>query len=330
MEKVKLGRSSLLVTPLTFGAWAIGGWMWGGADEKDAIDAIDASIDLGITSIDTAPVYGFGKSEELVGKAIQGKRDKVEVLTKYGMNWKNTKGDFFFDSIDNHGKPIKIRRYSSKESVIRECEDSLARLRTDYIDLYQIHWPDPVTPIEETMEAIQILLDQGKIRAAGVSNYDADQCKTAGKSIKLASNQVPYSMVRRDIEEEVLPWCLENEVSVLAYSPLQRGLLTGKIQSDHKFSDGDSRAKLPHFSPGNISRINAFLDKIKPLAEDKHASLAQLVLAWTLKQPGITVALAGARDRKQVQDNIGAAELLLSSEEVTHITVLLNDLTLDL
>lgn len=330
MEKISLGKSDVLVTPITFGAWAIGGWMWGGADQKEAIDAIEAAIDLGITSIDTAPVYGFGKSEELVGKAIKGKRDRVEILTKYGMNWRSAEGEFFFDSIDNQGKPVKIHRYSSKESVIRECEDSLVRLGTDYIDLLQIHWPDPITPIGETMEAVQILIDQGKIRAAGVSNYDSDHCREASNKILLASNQVPYSMVRRDIEEELVPWCIENDVSILAYSPLQRGLLTGKITPGYKYNSGDSRANLPHFSDENVSRVNKFLDEIKPIAEGKDASLAQLVLAWTLFQPGITVVLAGARNRKQVQDNIGAAELNLSKEEANLITSSLDKLKLDL
>ncbi len=328
MEKVKLGKSDLLVTPIAFGAWAIGGWMWGGADQKDAIEAIEASVDLGITSIDTAPVYGFGRSEELVGKAIKGKRKQVEILTKYGMRWDTTSGDFFFESIDNDGKPVKIHRYAVKDSIVKECEISLKRLGTDYIDLYQIHWPDPLTPIEETMEAIQMLLDQGKIRAAGVSNYSAEQCETAASSLVLASNQVPYSMVRRDIEEELLPWCIENEVSILAYSPLQRGLLTGKIRPDYKFEKGDSRPSLPHFSKENINSVNNFLEQIKPIALEKEVTIGQLVIAWTIAQPGISLALVGARNKEQVAENVRAAELNLTTEELITITKYLNQLKL--
>lgn len=330
MKKVKLGKSEVHVTPVTFGAWAIGGWMWGGADRKQAIEAIHASIDLGGSSIDTAPIYGFGLSEEIVGEAVKGKRDKVEILTKYGMTWENNKGEFGFETVHNNGKPVKVYKYASKESVIAECEDSLRRLKTDYIDLYQIHWPDSTTPVDETMEAIDQLLREGKIRAAGVCNYSADLAEEASKNVLLASNQVPYSMVRRDIEEELLPWCIKNDVSILAYSPLQRGLLTGKITPDYQFSEGDTRPDTPWFSTENIKRTNAFLEEIKPIADGHNATLGQLVTAWTIAQPGITVALVGARNRKQVEQNVGAMELNLSKEEVDEITGKLDQLKLEL
>jgi aryl-alcohol dehydrogenase-like predicted oxidoreductase len=151
MKKVQLGRSDVYVTPVTFGAWAIGGWMWGGADEKDAIEALETSLDLGISSIDTAPVYGFGQSEELVGKAIRGKRDKVEILTKYGLKWQGEQGEFYFDTVHNDGRPVKIYKYASRDSVIAECEDSLRRLNTDFIDLFQIHWPDATTRLNDSL-----------------------------------------------------------------------------------------------------------------------------------------------------------------------------------
>ncbi len=330
MKKVKLGKSEVYVTPVTFGAWAIGGWMWGGADRKQAIEAIHTSIDLGISSIDTAPIYGFGRSEEIVGEAVKGKRDKVEILTKYGMSWEGDKGEFAFETTHNNGQPVKVYKYASKESVIAECEDSLRRLKTDYIDLYQIHWPDPTTPVNETMEAIDQLLREGKIRAAGVCNYSAELAEEASKSVLLASNQVPYSMVRRDIEEELLPWCIENDVSILAYSPLQRGLLTGKITPDYEFSEGDSRPDTPWFSPENIKRTNAFLEEINPIADGHNATLGQLVIAWTIAQPGITVALVGARNRKQVEQNAGAMELILSKDEIAEINDQLDQLKLDL
>jgi aryl-alcohol dehydrogenase-like predicted oxidoreductase len=328
MQNVQLGKTDLSITPLAFGAWAIGGWMWGGADKADAIEALEVSIERGMTSIDTAPVYGFGQSEEIVGEVIRGKRDRVEILTKYGMTWESEQGKFYFDSLDNRGKPVKIYKYASKDQVIKECEDSLRRLRTDYIDLYQIHWPDPTTPVEETMEAVDQLIRQGKIRAAGVCNYDVPLSKSAHDSLLLASNQVPYSMVRRDIEEELVPWCIDHSVSILAYSPLQRGLLTGKIKPGYEFASGDNRPDTPYFQPENIERVNRFLDQLRPIAEEKSASLAQVVIRWTLAQPGITVALVGARNRKQVEENIGAMDFELEYADVKKINEFLSELKL--
>lgn len=200
MEFRKLGLFELEVSVIAFGAWAIGGWLWGGSDKKDAIEAIEAAIDNGMTSIDTAPIYGFGLSEELVGKAIKGKRHQVQILTKFGMSWDEKKGTFFFNSKSNTGSEVDIYKYSSKERVISDCEKSLKRLGTDYIDLFQIHWPDPPTQVSETMEALEILLKQGKIRTAGVCNYSESLLKEAGLYMNLASEQVPYSMVNREIE----------------------------------------------------------------------------------------------------------------------------------
>ena len=180
MEYRKLGETDLECSVITFGAWAAGGWMWGGNEKNDAVAAIKASFDLGVTSIDTAPVYGQGESEEIVGRAINGiSRDKIQLLTKYGMRWDLKKGDFAMKSKNNQGKEIEIYRYAGKESIIRECEDSLRRLETDYIDLYQIHWPDSTTPVSESMEALQRLIEQGKVRYAGVCNFNAEQMAEA-------------------------------------------------------------------------------------------------------------------------------------------------------
>src|SRR5665811_1467268 len=192
MEYRTLGQSDITVSELAFGAWAIGGWLWGGADSKDAIKAIETGIDNGMTTIDTAAVYGFGLSEELVGKAVKGKRDKVQILTKFGLVWDEKKGEFFFASKDNAGKDLKIYSYSSKEKVISDCDKSLKRLGTDYIDLYQIHWPDPTTPVSETMEALDVLIKKGKIRAGAVCNYSTDLMTESERTFILASNQVPY------------------------------------------------------------------------------------------------------------------------------------------
>jgi aryl-alcohol dehydrogenase-like predicted oxidoreductase len=329
MKYRKIGDTNLKFSEITVGTWAAGGWMWGGTDKKDAIKAIKASYDLGITSIDTAPIYGQGTSEKIVGEAIKGiPRDKVQIATKYGMRWDLAKGDFAFSSKDNEGKDIDIYKYAGKDSIIKECEDSLRRLGTDYIDLYQIHWPDSTTPIQESMEAVSKLIKDGKVRYAGVCNYDAAQMEEAEKYIKLASNQVPYSMVKRDIEEDVVPYALDNNKSILAYSPLERGLLTGKMKPGYKFNDGDHRAGVHFFKDENISRTNEFLQRIKPIAENKGLTLAQLVILWTLQQPGITIALVGARNVAQATQNAKALESNITDEEIRLINKNLQELTL--
>ncbi|HVU53423.1 MAG TPA: aldo/keto reductase [Puia sp.] len=320
MEYRQLGESKLSASAITFGAWAIGGWMWGGAERKDAVEAIRASYDQGVTSIDTAPIYGQGLSEEIVGEALVGiPRDKVQIMTKYGMRWDEKKGEFGFKSQDNSGRPLEIYKYAGKDSIIKECEDSLRRLRTDHIDLYQIHWPDSTTAVSETMEAVETLLKQGKVRVAGVCNYNVALMKEAEKTLSLASDQVPFSMVNRDIEKDLVPWCIEHKKAILAYSPLQRGLLTGKIRPGQSFGEGDTRAGSRFYKPENILSINAFLDKLRPLAESKSASLAQLVIRWTLERPGITIALVGARDAAQAVQNARAIDVKLSPEEILFI-----------
>jgi aryl-alcohol dehydrogenase-like predicted oxidoreductase len=329
MEYRKLENSELYLSAICFGAWAAGGWMWGGTEKLDAIKAIKAAYDLGVSSIDTAPIYGQGRSEEIVGEAIKDlPRDKVQLLTKYGMRWDLAKGNFDFTSADTKGKKIDIYRYAGKESIIKECEDSLRRLGTDYIDLYQIHWPDPTTPIEETMETIALLIKQGKIRYAGVCNYNAAQLKEAQKYVNVVSCQVPYSMVKRDIEEEVVPYCLEHNTSILAYSPLERGLLTGKMEPGHIFQPGDHRAGLYYFTNENIRRTNIFLNRLTSLAADKNATIAQLVLRWTIEQPGITIALAGARNERQSVENAGASIIKVSPDELAFISQELSHLEL--
>jgi aryl-alcohol dehydrogenase-like predicted oxidoreductase len=329
MELRKLGNSSVKVTPLAFGAWAIGGWLWGGAEEKDALRAIRASYDLGITTIDTAPVYGFGKSEELVGQAMAGvPRDRYQILTKYGLNWQTEQGEYYFDTFDRNDKPVKMYKYSGREKVKQECEASLKRLKTDYIDLYQIHWPDATTPIAETMEAVASLIKEGKVRAAGVCNYSAQQVEEALKTLNLVSNQVPFSMVNRKIEKEEIPQALKSGLGILPYSPLQRGVLTGKIKPNHQFNDGDSRSSSRYYKPENIARINAMLDKIKPIADGYDASLSQLVINWTVHRPAMACVLVGARDEKQVKDNARALAFKLTAEETKKINQVVDELAL--
>ncbi|MEP0986320.1 aldo/keto reductase [Ekhidna sp.] len=326
MEKVQLGKSDVHISQIVFGAWAIGGQAWGGNDDKDAIEAIKKSHDLGITSIDTAPVYGFGHSESLVGKAINEiGRDKLEILTKFGFNWKTEKGEYQFPTSDGG----KTYAYAGRDGIMQEVEDSLKRLGTDYIDLYQIHRPDATTPIEETMEALKELQQQGKIRAIGMSNHTVEMMKRAGEVIDLASTQSPYSMVYRKIEKDIVPFCVEENVGILAYSPLQRGLLTGKITSDYEFKGDDHRADNKFFKEPNRSRTNEFLEKIKPMAEERDVTLAQLVINWTVQRPGISAALVGARNEKQASENAKSLSFRLTDEELGKINSELEQVVID-
>jgi aryl-alcohol dehydrogenase-like predicted oxidoreductase len=330
MEKKQLGNSSVTVTPLAFGAWAIGGWMWGGADENEALRAIRASFDSGITTIDTAPAYGFGKSEELIAKAMDGvPREQYQILTKYGLNWETPEGEFYFDTIDNKGRPVKMYKYAGRDAVRRECENSLRRLRTDYIDLYQIHWADPTTPIEETMSEVGELIKEGKVRAAGVCNYTAQQVEEALKTVNIVSNQVPYSMVNRDIEKEVVPQAVKRGLGIIPYSPLQRGLLTGKITRDYKFGEGDTRPNSRFFKGQNIDRVNAMLQRLKPIADKYGKTLSQLVINWTANQPSMACVLVGARNEKQVKDNAQSLTFILTAEDINHINREVTSLVLD-
>jgi len=325
MEYRILENSDLSVSAITFGAWAAGGWMWGSTDRNDAIEAIRAAYDLGVTSIDTAPIYGQGTSEEIVGEAIKDfRRDEVQLLTKFGMRWDLAEGDFAFHSKNNQDEPIEIYKFAGKDSVIYECEQSLKRLGTDYIDLYQIHWPDSTTPLDETFEAVGRLIEQGKVRYAGVCNYDAKLMEEAGKTLNLVSNQIPFSMVNRGVEEETIPYCIKHNKAVLAYSPLERGLLTGKIHPGYSFKEGDHRANLPHFQPDFIDRTNILLERIKPLADDKGVTLGQLVLRWTVERPGITIALAGARNAQQAVENAKSMNINLTDDEIEFVNAVVD------
>ena len=329
MEYRQIGETDLKCSVITFGAWAIGGWKWGGTDRKESVRAIQAAYEEGVTSIDTAPAYGQGLSEEIVAEALQGiPRDKVQVLTKFGLRWDIKKGVLFFKSTSNDGQDFEMYKFASKESVLKECEDSLRRLKTDYIDLYQIHWHDVTTPIHETMEALLKLKEQGKIREIGVCNYTAEWMKEAEQTLKLASDQVWYSMLLRDIEKDLVPYCIEKKKSIIAYSPLHRGLLAGKIKPGHVFSEGDHRQDLKYYSTENVQRTNEMLDKLRPLAREKNCSLAQLVLRWTIDQPGITIALAGARNVEQAVQNARAIEVKLSGDEISFINTQLKELQL--
>lgn len=320
MEYRKLGNTDLRLSVITHGAFAIGGNMWGGNDKKDSIASIHASLDHGVTTIDTAPFYGFGLSEEMIGEAIKGKdRSGIQLLTKFGLVWdgsNNGNGEFFFDAEDD-GRKIPVFKYASKANVIKEVEESLKRLNTDYIDLLQLHWPNNTTPVSETMEALELLIQQGKIRAAGVSNYNVDQMNEASRTIKLASNQVAYSMLNRAIENDLVPYSLQTNTGIIAYSPMERGLLTGKYFKEGTLKESDHRNG--YFSQFDLKKVQAFLQTIEPLAEKKGATLSQLVLRWTTLQPGITVVLAGARNAAQAIENANAVNIALTIDEMQFI-----------
>lgn len=316
--KRTIGTSNVKITPITMGAWAIGGWMWGGNDEKDSIAAIHAYIENGVTSIDTAPVYGFGYSEELVGKAIKNySRDKVEILTKFGMVWDMEQGDFAMNSKDNSGNPVKVYRYAGYDRIISDVELSLKRLQTDYVDLIQLHWPDSTTPIEETMRALEKLLQDGKAKAIGVCNYNAAQLAEAEQTVKLHSNQVPYSMLRRHIEDDVVPYALDHHVSVIAYSPMERGLLTGKYKGVESLAKDDHRNS--YFKRFDIIKVQNLLHNLQELATKYNVTVSQLVLAWTFHQPGVAAALAGARNAQQAEENAEAMQISISDEDLALI-----------
>ncbi len=309
-----LGQSGIEASVVAFGAWAVGGWFWGGADEQDSVDAIRAALDAGITLIDTAPAYGLGHSEEIVGRAIQGRRDQVVLATKCGLVWHTHKGTHFFDEF---GKPM--HRYLGPESVRYEVEQSLRRLQTDVIDLYQTHWQDPTTPIEETMGTLLDLKREGKIRAIGVSNATVQQMDEYRMSGPLDSDQEKYSMLARGMESAQLPYCERNNIAMLAYSPLAQGLLTGKVPVDRVLAEGDMRAESQKFSVANRKKILTFLEEIRPVADAHNATLAQLVIAWTLAQPGLTHALVGARNPRQALENAAAGDIVLAETELATV-----------
>lgn len=326
----ELSNSNIKISAVVFGAWAIGGWMWGKTDINDSVAAIQKSFELGVTSIDTAAAYGFGLSEEIIAKAVKGKRDKFQIFTKCGLRWDLKKGTYFFDTVNNDRKNVEMYKYSGKESIIEECENSLKRLKTDYIDLYQIHWPDETTPFEETMEVFDKLIKEGKIRSAGVSNFNIEQVQQCEKIIKLSSNQIPYSMINRKNDNDIIPYCSKNKTSILVYSPMQRGLLTGKITADYKFSDGDNRASTIFFKKENIEKTNNFLNKIKFIAEERNITLSQLVINWTLQKDGITGVLVGARNTKQAEENAKSCDFMLSKEDIDIINKHLLEVKLDI
>jgi aryl-alcohol dehydrogenase-like predicted oxidoreductase len=322
MKYRALGGSGIQASVVGLGTWVIGGWMWGGADDQESIHAIQAALDAGINLLDTAPVYGFGHSEELVGKAIRGRRDKVVLATKCGLIWNEAKGEFFFASDDKQPTDkggIKVYRHLSPASIRLEVEQSLKRLGTDRIDLFQTHWQDPTTPIAETMAELMKLKQEGKIRAIGCSNAtpaEMDEYRRAGS---LDTDQELYSMLDRKPESSHLPYVAKHGMAFLAYSPLAQGLLTGAVGPDRVFEAGDQRNANPRFSVDNRRRIQAMLDQYRVIADRHSISLGQLAIAWTVAQTGCSHALVGARSSRQAVENAKAGGVTLTQDEVQTI-----------
>ncbi|OCJ63445.1 aldo/keto reductase [Agrobacterium tumefaciens] len=310
-----IGGSGISASAVGLGTWAIGGWMWGGTDERQSIAAIQASIDAGISLIDTAPAYGMGLAETIVGKAIAGRRDKVVLVTKCGLVWHVNEGAYFFHQ---DGKPV--HRYLGAASIRHEVEESLKRLGTDYIDHYVTHWQDATTPIAETVETLVRLKDEGKIRSIGASNVSPEDLVAYIATGALDAIQEEYSMVRRDIETTLLPLCRTSAVSVLSYSSLALGLLSGKVGPERVFAGDDQRKGNPRFSQANREKIARLTRRLEPVAEAHGASIAQVVIAWTIAQPGITFSLCGARDPAQAVENAAAARLRLAENELALIS----------
>jgi aryl-alcohol dehydrogenase-like predicted oxidoreductase len=310
METRKLGNSDLKITPVGFGAWAIGGsgweFAWGPQDDRDSIAAIHRALEMGVNWIDTAAVYGLGHSEELVGRAIRGMRQKPYVFTKCSMLW------------DDHRQ---IHRSLKADSVRRECEASLRRLGVDVIDLYQIHWPNPDDQIEEGWGTLARLKEEGKVRHIGVSNFDVDQMRRAQAIAPISSLQPPYSLLKRDVEDEILPFCLENGIGVIVYSPMASGLLTGAMTRERiaHFPADDWRRRNREYQEPRLSRNLELAEALAGIGARRGRSAGEVAIAWTLRHPAVTGAIVGGRNARQVEGIIGAGDFRLNEPEIREI-----------
>ncbi len=324
MRKRTLGSTQLELPIVCFGAFAIGGGQWGEQDEDEALRAIRLALDLGMNAFDTAPVYGLGRSEELLGRALRGFRDRAVILTKVGLRWDDPRPGQSRMLPGPDGRLVRIRRNARPESVRSEVHDSLRRLGVEHIDLVQVHAPDPETPIAETMGALADLRREGKLREIGISNYDVEGIEAARLAlapIPLASDQPGYNLLQREIEKDILPYAIRHRIGILVHTPLEQGLLTGRVGPERTFSDVQSRNRRPSFQPENRARVNALLNEVVlPIARAHAASIGQIILAWTAAQPGVTSLLVGARSIEQVRENAGAAAIDLSAADIETIS----------
>ena len=306
MQKRLLGDSGLEVSAIALGTWAMGGAVetWGRVDDRESIAAIHQALDLGINLVDTAPIYGLGHSEEIVGKVIQGRRSEVLVATKCGL---------LFPKSSDELPP----RCLSRGSILRECEDSLRRLRTDVIDVYQCHWPDPETHIRETMDALTTLLEQGKVRAIGLSNFSCEQMTAAREFGPVHCLQPPFSMLQLRAAEDLIPYCVEHRIGVLAYSPLSKGLLTGKFDKDSRFEG--IRSQDPEFLGERYRRNLGIVDQLGKIAAGYDKTVTQLVINWTASFRGVTAPIVGAKRPSQVVENAGGMGWTIGEEDRARI-----------
>lgn len=322
MEQRRLGKTELLLSEIGFGAWAIGGgdyaFGWGPQDDDDSVRAIHHALNKGVNWIDTAPIYGLGRSEEVVGKALRGIRGEVIIATKCGLVWDDQR---------------EISNRLTAASVREEAENSLRRLQTDHIDLYQMHWPDPQEEMEEAWSTMADLVKEGKVRYIGVSNFSTEQMEILGAVHPIASLQPPYSMLRRDIEKSQIPYCGENGIGIVAYSPLQNGLLTGKfsLESIAALDDTDYRkSKNRNFQSPQVEINLACVEALRPIADKVDMTLSQLALAWALHRPEITSAITGTRMPMQIEETVKASGRPLDKTVMQDIDVLLKSREADL
>src|SRR6267142_24145 len=288
LEYINIDGTNLVSSRVALGTWAVGGWMWGGTDEKESIRTIHAALDHGINLIDTAPIYGYGRSEEIVGEALRqhGRRESAILATKVGIDWTNG----------------KVERNSTRQRILHELEDSLRRLQTDYVDIYQVHWPDPFSPIEETADTLREVYEQGKIRAIGVSNYSPEEMERFRAIAPLHTIQPPYNLFERDIEQDVLPYALGGGITTLTYGALCRGLLSGTMRTDRRFAKDDMRKTTdPKFRPPHFAEYLNAASKLDAFARENFGKrVIHLAVRWLLDQPGVGVALWGARRPEQL------------------------------
>jgi aryl-alcohol dehydrogenase-like predicted oxidoreductase len=317
MEKRRLGTTDMDITPIGFGCWAIGGvnWAygWGSQSDHDAIEAIEKAVKLGINWIDTAAVYGLGHTEELVGEALRGLDEKPFVFTKCGLVWDDAR------AISNNLKAGSIRR---------ECEASLQRLGTNRIDLYQIHWPNPDEDIEQAWQEMARLQEEGLVRHIGVSNFNVRQMERAATISAIASLQPPYSMLRRAIETEILPWCKSHDIGVIVYSPMLSGMLTGAMTRERALNlpADDWRRNNREFQEPRLSANLELVELLRRIGERHNASPGEVAVAWTLRHPAVTAAIVGGRTAAQVEGTAGAGTLALSEQEIGEIETFLESM----
>ena len=311
METKLLGNSDMHITAIGVGAWAIGGsgWAfgWGSQDDRESVDAIRAALDQGINWIDTAAIYGLGHSEEIVARALDGRSRRPYVFTKCERVWNEKR---------------EILKSLKADSIRRECEESLRRLKVDVIDLYQIHWPEPDEDIEEGWSTVAALQSEGKVRWIGVSNFNVDQMRRAQAIAPITSLQPPSSLVSPEIEESILPYARQNNIGVIVYSPMKSGLLTGKMTRERiaELPDDDFRKRTPNFQEPKLTQNLGIVDKLREIGDRHGRTPGEVAIAWTLRHPAVTAAIVGVRSPKQVDGIIGAATFRLSPEEVKELS----------